>query len=84
MDVHVADGCGVPVNLRILEIPRCLELFSRCEYSFPGNVGAPLPCNFVKLVDVPDMDYHAANGKGEVSQFGYSVSMPHNTSNQRQ
>ena len=32
----------------------------------PGHVGPPLPCNLVKLVDVPDMNYLAANGEGEV------------------
>lgn len=33
---------------------------------FPGHVGAPLPCNSVKLVDVPEMNYLAVNGEGEV------------------
>ena len=33
----------------------------------PGHVGPPLSCNIVKLVDVPDMNYFAANGEGEVS-----------------
>nr|XP_006630030.1 PREDICTED: long-chain-fatty-acid--CoA ligase 1 [Lepisosteus oculatus] len=32
-----------------------------------GHVGAPLPCNVVKLVDVPEMNYFAVNGEGEVS-----------------
>lgn len=31
-----------------------------------GHVGVPLPCNFVKLVDVEDMNYFASNGEGEV------------------
>lgn len=31
-----------------------------------GHVGTPLPCNDIKLVDVPDMNYFAANGEGEV------------------
>lgn len=31
-----------------------------------GHVGAPLPCNFVKLVDVEEMNYFASNGEGEV------------------
>lgn len=30
------------------------------------HVGVPLPCNFVKLVDVEDMNYFASNGEGEV------------------
>lgn len=33
-----------------------------------GHVGAPLPCNLVKLVDVPEMNYLAVNGEGEVRQ----------------
>ena len=31
-----------------------------------GHVGAPLPCNLIKLVDVPEMDYYAKNNEGEV------------------
>lgn len=26
----------------------------------------PLPCNFLKLVDVEEMSYYASNGEGEV------------------
>ncbi|XP_068596383.1 long-chain-fatty-acid--CoA ligase 1-like [Brachionichthys hirsutus] len=38
-----------------------------------GHVGAPMPCNVVKLVDVPDMDYLAVNGEGEVCAKGHNV-----------
>lgn len=31
-----------------------------------GHVGAPLPCNIVKLADVEEMNYFASNGEGEV------------------
>lgn len=31
-----------------------------------GHVGVPLPCNYVKLEDVADMDYFSANNEGEV------------------
>lgn len=31
-----------------------------------GHVGAPLPCNDIKLVDVAEMNYYASNGEGEV------------------
>lgn len=37
------------------------------SYEFVGHVGCPLPCAKVKLVDVPEMDYYAEDGKGEVS-----------------
>lgn len=29
----------------------------------PDHVGTPLPSNAIKLVDVPEMDYYAAQGK---------------------
>ena len=36
----------------------------------PDNVGPPLPCNNIKLVDIPDMDYWAYKGQGEVCVKG--------------
>uniref|UniRef100_A0A8C8FRZ0 Arachidonate--CoA ligase n=1 Tax=Oncorhynchus tshawytscha TaxID=74940 RepID=A0A8C8FRZ0_ONCTS len=47
------------------------ECTAGCTMSMPGDwtaghVGAPLPCNYVKLVDVTEMNYFAANGEGEV------------------
>ncbi|XP_078420875.1 long-chain-fatty-acid--CoA ligase 5 isoform X2 [Cetorhinus maximus] len=41
--------------------------------STAGHVGAPIPCNIVKLVDVEDMNYSAANGEGEVCIKGSNV-----------
>lgn len=32
----------------------------------------PLSCNFVKLVDVEEMNYFASNGEGEVGLRKYS------------
>ena len=37
-----------------------------CFSCTTGHVGVPLPCNFVKLVDVEEMNYFASNGEGEV------------------
>ena len=31
-----------------------------------GQVGPPVPCNIVKLIDVPEMDYYVKDQKGEV------------------
>uniref|UniRef100_A0A3Q3DVE3 Long-chain-fatty-acid--CoA ligase n=1 Tax=Hippocampus comes TaxID=109280 RepID=A0A3Q3DVE3_HIPCM len=39
----------------------------------PGHVGAPLPCNLIKLVDVPEKNYFAAKGEGEVCVKGPNV-----------
>ncbi|XP_078080485.1 long-chain-fatty-acid--CoA ligase 5 [Mustelus asterias] len=41
--------------------------------STAGHVGAPIPCNIVKLVDVEDMNYFAANEEGEVCIKGANV-----------
>ena len=41
--------------------------------STPGHVGPPLPCNIVKVVDVPEMEYFAINGEGEVCCKGPNV-----------
>uniref|UniRef100_A0A665T9V3 Long-chain-fatty-acid--CoA ligase n=1 Tax=Echeneis naucrates TaxID=173247 RepID=A0A665T9V3_ECHNA len=46
------------------------ECTAGCSISMPGDwtaghVGPPLPCNTVKLVDVAEMNYLAANGEGE-------------------
>ncbi|XP_048851563.1 long-chain-fatty-acid--CoA ligase 1a [Brienomyrus brachyistius] len=54
------------------------ECTAGCTLSLPGDwtaghVGAPLPCNLVKLVDVPDMNYFAAKGEGEVCIKGPNV-----------
>ncbi|XP_010896712.2 long-chain-fatty-acid--CoA ligase 1 [Esox lucius] len=54
------------------------ECTAGCTMSVPGDwtaghVGAPLLCNTVKLVDVADMKYLAANGEGEVCVKGANV-----------
>uniref|UniRef100_F7IHU1 Long-chain-fatty-acid--CoA ligase n=1 Tax=Callithrix jacchus TaxID=9483 RepID=F7IHU1_CALJA len=38
-----------------------------------GHVGAPMPCNLIKLVDVEEMNYIAAKGEGEVCVKGPNV-----------
>ncbi|KAI5630441.1 long-chain-fatty-acid--CoA ligase 1 isoform X2, partial [Silurus asotus] len=54
------------------------ECTAGCTMSLPGDwtaghVGPPLPCNFVKLMDVEEMSYFAANGEGEVCVKGPNV-----------
>lgn len=54
------------------------ECTAGCTMTMPGDwsaghVGAPLPCNSVKLVDVPEMNYLAVNGEGEVCVKGPNV-----------
>lgn len=38
-------------------------------FSSAGHVGAPLPCNLIKLVDVAEKNYFASKGEGEVCQM---------------
>uniref|UniRef100_A0A8C9WKH0 long-chain-fatty-acid--CoA ligase n=1 Tax=Scleropages formosus TaxID=113540 RepID=A0A8C9WKH0_SCLFO len=54
------------------------ECTAGCTFSMPGDwtaghVGAPLPCAVVKLADIPDMNYYAKNGQGEICISGHSV-----------
>ncbi|XP_055954870.1 long-chain-fatty-acid--CoA ligase 1 [Patella vulgata] len=41
--------------------------------SIPGHCGPPLVCNYVKLIDVPEMDYFADQGTGEILAKGPNV-----------
>jgi len=38
-----------------------------------GSVGCPMPCNYVKLVDVPEMEYYVRDSVGEVCIKGANV-----------
>ncbi|XP_075712558.1 long-chain-fatty-acid--CoA ligase 6 isoform X2 [Rhinoderma darwinii] len=54
------------------------ECTAGCTFTTPGDwtsghVGAPLPCNFIKLVDVEEMHYFASKGEGEICVKGPNV-----------
>ncbi|XP_069560792.1 long-chain-fatty-acid--CoA ligase 5 [Brachyistius frenatus] len=54
------------------------ECAAACTFTMPGDatsdhVGVPLPCNYVKLVDVEEMNYFSSNGEGEVCIKGRNV-----------
>uniref|UniRef100_A0A8C3V283 Arachidonate--CoA ligase n=1 Tax=Catharus ustulatus TaxID=91951 RepID=A0A8C3V283_CATUS len=54
------------------------ECTAGCSLSLPGDwtaghVGAPMPCNIIKLVDVQEMNYLAAKGEGEICIKGVNV-----------
>ncbi|XP_032825368.2 long-chain-fatty-acid--CoA ligase 1-like isoform X3 [Petromyzon marinus] len=54
------------------------ECTAGCTLTLPGDwkaghVGAPMPCNYIKLHDVKDMEYYTSQGKGEVCVKGPNV-----------
>ncbi|XP_018408206.1 PREDICTED: long-chain-fatty-acid--CoA ligase 6-like isoform X1 [Nanorana parkeri] len=54
------------------------ECTAGCTFTTPGDwtsghVGAPLPCNYIRLVDVEDMNYFASKGEGEICVKGPNV-----------
>ncbi|XP_028991187.1 long-chain-fatty-acid--CoA ligase 5 [Betta splendens] len=70
--LRAALGC------QIFEAYGQTESTAGCTFTMPGDatsghVGVPLPCNFVKLVDVEEMNYFASNGEGEVCIMGKNV-----------
>ena len=44
-----------------------------CVCTVPGQVGCPLACNIIKVVDVPEMSYFARDNQGEVCIKGPNV-----------
>ncbi|GBN39532.1 Long-chain-fatty-acid--CoA ligase 1 [Araneus ventricosus] len=51
---------------------KTVKAFIKLPFSV-DNVGPPIPCCKVKLVDVPDMNYFASENKGEVCVQGLTV-----------
>uniref|UniRef100_A0A8C1RID5 Long-chain-fatty-acid--CoA ligase n=1 Tax=Cyprinus carpio TaxID=7962 RepID=A0A8C1RID5_CYPCA len=54
------------------------ECTAGCTFTTPGDwtaghVGAPLPCNLIKLLDVAEKNYFAAKGEGEICVKGPNV-----------
>ncbi|XP_034634485.1 long-chain-fatty-acid--CoA ligase 6 isoform X6 [Trachemys scripta elegans] len=54
------------------------ECTAGCTFTTPGDwtsghVGAPLPCNLIKLMDVEEMNYFSSKGEGEICVKGPNV-----------
>ncbi|XP_067935181.1 long-chain-fatty-acid--CoA ligase 1-like [Watersipora subatra] len=62
----VAEGYGQTESSAAM----CFSLLG--EYAV-GEVGAPMACNHIKLMDVPEMNYYAAENIGEVCAKGENV-----------
>ncbi|XP_040293319.1 long-chain-fatty-acid--CoA ligase 5 [Bufo bufo] len=75
---NVMSFLRVALGSMILEAYGQTECGAGCSFTTPGDwttghVGAPLPCNLLKLVDVTDMNYFSSNGEGEVCIKGTNV-----------
>ncbi|XP_061473055.1 long-chain-fatty-acid--CoA ligase 6 isoform X1 [Rhineura floridana] len=54
------------------------ECTAGCTFTTPGDwtsghVGAPLPCNLIKLMDVEELNYFSSKGEGEICVKGPNV-----------
>ena len=70
--LRAALGCIVIEGYGQTECTACATVTLPGE-SIAGHVGPPAACNIVKVVDVPEMEYYAKNGEGEVCFKGPNV-----------
>lgn len=70
--VRAAFGCPVFEGYGQTEATAAVSVTLPGEIGL-GHVGAPIPCNHVRLVDVPEMGLEAARGRGEVCVRGANV-----------
>lgn len=70
--IRCAAGCLVMEGYGQTECTAPITLTVQGDH-VPEHVGPPVACCCVKLVDVPEMEYMAANGQGEVCVKGTNV-----------
>lgn len=51
----------------------CFAFYRLEGDAVPGHVGAPSPCNAIKLIDVPELGYFAKDNAGEVCLRGTNI-----------
>lgn len=66
LGVYFSEGYGQTESTAAISISIPNDYFS-------GSVGTPVLCNEVKLVDVPEKEYWAKDGKGEVCAKGTNI-----------
>lgn len=67
--LKVVFGCFIVEGYGLTESSSLIS----CTYlhdNSSGNVGPPVVCCIVKLVDVPEMEYHSSNNQGELCAKG--------------
>lgn len=70
--IRAALGCVVLEGYGQTECVACATVSLEGDHN-PGHVGPPIPCCKLKLLDVPEMNYFAKEGRGEVCIWGYNV-----------
>ncbi|KAM9326307.1 long-chain-fatty-acid--CoA ligase 5 [Gastrophryne carolinensis] len=70
--LRAAMGCQIIEGFGQTECGAACSISTAGDWT-AGHVGAPLPCNLMKVVDVVDMNYFASNGEGEVCVKGPNV-----------
>jgi long-chain acyl-CoA synthetase len=76
--IHVLDFLRAGFGCQVFEGYGQTECTSGCSTTLPhdmssGHVGPPLVSALIKLADVPDMNYFASQGEGEICIKGPSV-----------
>ncbi|GMR43896.1 hypothetical protein PMAYCL1PPCAC_14091, partial [Pristionchus mayeri] len=74
----VLETCRIAFGATIIEAYGQTECTALAVNTWPGDAegghcGGPAPCAMIKLADVPELNYFAAEGKGEVCIKGPSV-----------
>ncbi|GMS90594.1 hypothetical protein PENTCL1PPCAC_12769, partial [Pristionchus entomophagus] len=74
----VLETCRIAFGCTLLEAYGQTEATALAVATWPGDAegghcGGPAPCAVIKLADVPEMNYFAAEGRGEVCIKGPSV-----------
>ncbi|VDO78896.1 unnamed protein product, partial [Soboliphyme baturini] len=70
--IRVSLGCVVLEGYGQTECVAAASVTLEGDHS-TGHVGTPIPCNKMKLVDVPEMNYYSRNGCGEICIWGQNV-----------
>jgi len=69
---RAAMGCTVVEGYGQTEAVACVSISLEGDLT-TGHVGVPIPCNSVKLIDVPEMNYFAKDNVGEICVKGENV-----------
>ncbi|XP_028395411.1 long-chain-fatty-acid--CoA ligase 5-like [Dendronephthya gigantea] len=70
--LKVVFGCWVAEGYGQTEATTAVSITNKLDMS-SGHVGAPIVCNYIKLVDVPEMEYFTSKNQGEVCIYGPNV-----------